>query len=483
VAALVSACAVGPQYVRPAVDTPDAYKESAGMEGWTVAHPVDQVDPGQWWEVFHDPQLSKLEGQVEISNQNVRAAQAQYQRAVAEIAAARAAYLPTVSAGVSAERSAQSANVGTRQSPSTPGVAFDTRPVDERSLSATVSWEADVWGRLRRTTESSVAGAQASAADLADARLSAQVQLAQSYFQLRQVDAQRDLLERTVVAYRKSVELTTNRYAAGVATRADVAQAQSLLKTTQAQAIDVGIQRALLEHAIALLVGTAPSTFSIGASPLAADVPAIPELGVPSQLLERRPDIAAAERRVVAANAQIGVAEAAFFPSLLLSATAGFGATNMEKWLAAPSLFWSIGPALAGTLFDGGARQAQVAEARADYQQNVAQYRQSVLLGFQEVEDDLAQLRLLAQEADAEDAALQAAKETLSVVTNQYKAGTASYLDVVTAQTATLAAERNVISILGNRMSTSALLIGALGGGWSDGLNRGVPGLSPARPR
>jgi len=304
-----------------------------------------------------------------------------------------------------------------------------------------------------------------SAGDLESARLSYQAELAQDYLQLRTSDAQKQLLDATVAAYEQSLQLTQNRYASGVAAEADVVQAETQLKTAQAQAIDVGVQRAQLEHAIALLIGQPASSFSLPAAPLTATPPPIP-VGVPSELLERRPDIAAAERRVAAANAQIGVAEAAYYPSLTLSASSGFETSSLTQWLTAPSHFWSVGPSISQTVFDGGLRRAQTDYARAGYDASVATYRQTVLAAFQAVEDNLAALRILEQEAQVQDEAVQKAQQSVTLTTNQYKAGIVSYLNVITAQTTALSSETTAVQVRGRRMTAAVLLIQALGGGW-----------------
>ncbi|HMG58820.1 MAG TPA: efflux transporter outer membrane subunit, partial [Burkholderiales bacterium] len=377
VVSALAGCAVGPDYKRPEVEITSAYKEAGE---WKVAQPQDDLDRGKWWGVFGDPQLDALVGQVEVSNQNVLVAEAQFRRALALVASSRAAYFPTLDADASVVRS---------RSPT--GVIGGTtagRIITNRSASLNSGWEADLWGRLRRAVESNEAGAQASAADLAAARLSAQAELASSYFQLRILDAQKQLLQDTVAAFQKSLDLTKNRYDAGVAAKVDLVQAETQLKSTQAQAIDTGVQRAQLEHAIAVLIGKAPAEFSIAAAPLAAAMPRVPT-GLPSELLERRPDVAAAERRVAAANAQIGVAKAAYFPSLTLSASYGSRSADASQWFTMPSRFWSIGPALAQSIFDAGLRRAQTEQAIAGYDATVAEYRQAVLAGFQEVEDNL----------------------------------------------------------------------------------------------
>jgi NodT family efflux transporter outer membrane factor (OMF) lipoprotein len=456
--ALLAACTVGPNYVRPAADTPAAFKE---MEGWKTAQPRDQELRGKWWETYNDPLLNELEERVSISNQNLAQTAAQFRQARALVQAARAGYLPTVSANASATRSQSPAGfIGQSQNLNSLG------PSTSYSLSLGAVWEADLWGRVRRTVESDEAGAQASAADLEALRLSVQAQLAQNYFQLRALDAQKQLFDDTIVAYQRSLTLTQNQYAAGVAAKADVIQAQTQLKTTQAQAVDVGVQRAQLEHAIALLIGKPPSTFSLAVAPLTALPPATP-VGIPSSLLERRPDIAAAERRMAAANAQIGVAEAAYYPSLTLSASGGFQSSSFSNWLTAPSRFWSLGPALAQTLFDGGLRRAQTDQAIAAYDANVAAYRQIVLTGFQGVEDNLAALRILEAEAAIQDEAVQYSRQSVTLTINQYKAGIVSFLNVVTVQATALANERTAVDVLNRRLAASVLLITALGGGWN----------------
>ena len=432
---------VGPDYVRPTVITPDAYKEN---DGWKVAQPKDDVIRGSWWEMFGDPQLNALAAQVSVSNQNLAAAEAQYREARALVQEARAAYFPTATIGIGANRSSSSTTTGT--GPASPRVT-----VPDYSLALDVSWEIDVWGRIRRSVESNQANAQASAADLESARLSAQAALAQDYFQLRELDAQKQLLTETVAAFEKSLELTRGLYAQGVDSEVDVVQAETQLKTTQAQLISVGVQRAQLEHAIAVLIGKPASDFSIPATPLAGTPPEIP-FGVPSELLERRPDIAASERLVAAANAQIGVAEAAFYPTVTLNTSLGF---------------WSVGGSISETVFDGGLRRAQTDFARAGYDAAVANYRQTVLTAFQGVEDNLAALRILEQEATAQNEAVTAAGRSVFLTLNQYQAGTVSYLNVITVQTIALTDELTAIQILGQRMTAAVLLVQALGGGWN----------------
>lgn len=458
--ALLAACTVGPNYVRPTADTPAAFKE---MEGWKTAQPRDRELRGKWWETFNDPLLNNLEEQIGVSNQNLTQAAAQFRQARALVQSARAGFLPTVSGGASVTRGQSSSNLGIQNQTF---VQSSRSPSTSYSLSLDAVWEADLWGRVRRTVESNEAGAQASAADLEALRLSIQAELAQNYFQLRALDAQKQLFDDTIAAYQRSLTLTQNQYTAGVVAKVDVIQAQTQLKTTQAQALDIGVQRAQLEHAIALLIGKPASTYSLAVAPLTASPPALP-VGIPSSLLERRPDIAAAERRMAAANAQIGVAEAAYYPSLTLSATAGFQSSSFSNWLTAPSRFWSLGPALAQTLFDGGLRRAQTDQAIAAYDANVAGYRQTVLTGFKEVEDNLVALRILEEEAAIQDEAVQNARQSVALTTNQYKAGIVSYLNVVTVQATALANERTAVDVLNRRLAASVLLIKALGGGWN----------------
>ncbi|WP_442782080.1 efflux transporter outer membrane subunit [Collimonas fungivorans] len=454
-ALLLSACAVGPDYVRPATVAPAAFKE---MKDWKTATPQDQELHGKWWEIYQDPQLNALVEQVNISNQNLAQAEAQFRQAKALVDSARSSYFPTVSANVSATRS------GGRSSSSSLSTGGSVNTTDALGLSA--SWEPDLWGRIGRTVEANQASAQASAADLQVARLSAQSTLAQNYLQLRVLDLQQGLLNDTVAAYQKSLQLTQNQYAVGVVARSDVIQAQTQLKGAQAQALDNGVSRSQLEHAIALLTGQAASTFSLAPAPLVAVLPTIP-VGVPSTLLERRPDVSAAERLAAAANAQIGVAKAAYFPNLTLSASGGFQSNSFSNWLTVPNRIWSLGPALAATLFDGGARRAQSDQAIAAYDASVAVYKQAVLTSFQEVEDNLAALRILEQEAAVQAETVQFAHHALELIMNQYKAGTVNYTSVVTAQATAFNADLSALNIQNRRFAASVLLIKALGGGWN----------------
>jgi NodT family efflux transporter outer membrane factor (OMF) lipoprotein len=449
---LFGACTAGPKYLRPDVATPSAYKEAGD---WKIAQPRDTVKRGKWWEIFSDAQLNALVEQIDISNQNVRIAEARFQQARALVQSARAGLFPSVTGRGTVTRSG---------SPS--GATRASGPTTAYELSIDAGWEVDLWGRVRNAVDSNVAGAQASAADLEAVRLSAQAELALDYFQLRVLDGQRRLLEDSVAAFQKSLDLTRNRYTAGVAGKVDVVLAETQLKSTQAQAIDIGVQRAQLEHAIAILIGKPPAELALAPIPLNLAMPAVP-LGLPSELLERRPDIAAAERRVAAANAQVGVAKSAFFPALTLSASAGFQNSSLAQWLTVPSRFWAVGPAIAQSIFDAGLRRALTAQAIAVYDANVAAYRQTVLDGFQEVEDNLAALHILEQEARVQADAVEAARQSVGLTLNQYKAGTVSYLNVVAVQTVQLTNERTAASILGRRLTAAVTLVKALGGGWS----------------
>jgi NodT family efflux transporter outer membrane factor (OMF) lipoprotein len=457
-AVLLAACTVGPDYVRPAVETPAAFKEQGN---WKPAEPRELEARGKWWEMYRDPLLSSLQEEVSVSNQNLAKAEAQYRQALALAQAARAGYFPVVNVAVSDTRSRASAT--TVAQPSATPVSRGV--VTNHNLPFQASWVPDIWGNISRAVEAGDASVQASAGDLAAARLSAQAALAQSYFALRALDAQLSLLEETVAAYDKSFKLVQNQYAAGIVAKADVFQATTQINTARAQALDLGVQRAQLEHAIALLVGKPPSALSIPRAPLATALPPIPA-AVPSTLLERRPDIAAAERRMAQANAQIGVAKAAFFPALTLSASTGYQSSTMADWLTLPSRFWSLGPAIALNLFDGGLRRAQTAQAIAAYDANVAAYRQTVLAAFQQVEDNLAVLRILEEEAQVQGEAVKSAEQALALALNQYKAGTVSYLNVVVVQAIALSNQRAAVDLQSRRAAASVQLIAALGGGW-----------------
>lgn len=453
IAVLLAGCAtVGPEYVRPDVPVPLAFKESAG---WKWATPADAAPRGSWWQAFGDPELDALIARASLGNRNVQAAEARYRQAFALVAAARAARIPAVTGDAALSRGAKAGSAGNGSSVSTSASAL-----------AGLSWEVDLWGRIRRAIENAESAAQASAADLGAMRLSLQATLAQSYLQLCANDAQRRLLDDTVAAYERALTITRNRYQAGVAQKSDVTQAEAQLQTARAQIADLAIQRAQLEHAIAVLIGLPPAQFSLssrGALPRLPDIPT----AVPASLLERRPDIAAAERRAAAANAQIGVAEAALYPSLTLGASAGLAGSALADLVNLPHRVWSVGPALAATLFDNGALRAQTAQAQANYDTTVATYRQTVLTAFQEVEDNLAALAALRAEWQANRAAEQAAAETLRITQEQYKAGTVSYLNVVIAQNTYLAARRGVLDVQGRQLTASVNLMSALGGGWT----------------
>jgi NodT family efflux transporter outer membrane factor (OMF) lipoprotein len=455
----LGACAVGPTYHRPAPILSAAFKESP-PDGWKSAEPNEAVPRGAWWEVYHDAELNQLEVQVSISNQNVIAALARYRQARDAVRIARSSLVPTVSAtpAVTVSRSSGStsrAGVGN----SAPGTFVDyTLPVD-------VSYQADLWGSIRRSVVASTDTAQASAALLENARLAYQAQLAELYFDLHGLDGDRDLLERTVAAYEQSLQLTQDRFDVGVASGADVAQAQAQLQTARAQLIDIGAARAQYEHAIAILIGKAPADVGLPVLVLSSPPPAIPT-DLPSTLLERRPDITAAERTVAAANEQIGIARAALFPVLALAASGGLESTSLAQWITLPSRFWTIGPQLAVSLFDGGKRRAQVDLTAAAYDETAATYRQTVLTALQQVEDQLAALRTLEQEAQVQAAAVTAAEQSVNISTEQYRAGTTDYLQVISTQTVAFQSERTAIDILTRRLTASVLLIQALGGGW-----------------
>lgn len=451
---LLCACAVGPDYVRPAVETPLAYKET---KDWKIAAPKEDAPRGSWWAVYKDPVLDDLESKVAVSNQNLRAAEAAYRQAHALAEEANAALFPTVTATPSATRSG---DAGT-------GVAKNTFHVN-----AAANWELDVWGRIRRTVEASEANAAASAADLAAAKLSAEAELAGDYFQLRTQDELKRLLDETVENYKETLKITHNQYKSGVVAETDVASAETQLETTRAQAINVGVARAQLEHAIAVLIGKAPSEFSIAPAPLNTMAVVTPA-GVPSTLLERRPDIAAVERRMMAANAQIGVAVAAYYPAVTLSASAGLASSTLDNLLKTSSGVWSFGPGLAETLFDAGARQSAVEAARAAYDESVANYRQTVLAAFAGVEDQLATLRILEQQAAVQEKAVKAAQKAERLVLNQYKSGIVPYSSVIVAENLALANEQTALTLRQNRLNASVQLIKALGGGYSEDRGQG----------
>lgn len=444
-----SACMVGPKYRRPSIPAPSAYKEALPA-GWQEAQPNDQALRGKWWTVYNDPRLDALEDHVSISNQNVLAAEAQFREAKAAVRIARAGQFPTVTTSPSATRFGTGAASATG--------SLYTIPID-------FSYQIDVWGSIRRSVAANSAFAQASAAQLENARLLYQAELAADYFQIQGLDAARLLLDATVKSYSRYVQLTQDRFTGGVASMGDVAQAQTQLETARAQLTDLGVQRAQFEHAIAVLTGKPPSDLSIPALPNQSPPP-VSRVSIPSALVERRPDVAVAERQVAAANEQIGIAKAAFFPSLTFGASAGLQNSVIGDLLTWPSRFWSVGPQLIGTLFDTGKRHAQVKLTEAAYDATVANYRQTVLTAFQQVEDSLAELRILSEEAEITDRAVKAAQKSLDISTAQYRGGVTNYLQVITSQTILLQNQRAAVDILTRRMAASVSLIQALGGGW-----------------
>ena len=443
-------CTVGPKYVKPSVPTTPAYKEDTPAsfkesEQWQPAHPGDQATRGNWWEIFSDPELNKLEEQIADSNQDLKVAEARFREARAAIRFNRAAQFPTISTSPSASYVKNS-----DFSPSFPS-KIQEASTGSFVLPFDLSYEVDLWGRVRRSVAAAREEAQATAADYETAKLSLEAELALDYFELRSADAQKQLLDDTVKAYTDNLHLTLSRFKGGVAPKADVAQAQTQLDTTRVQDTDVTVQRAQFEHAIAILIGKPPADFSLAAVPLNYQPPSIP-IGLPSDLLQRRPDIAAAERRVAEANQQIGIARAAYFPTVTLGGTAGFAGTQGSNWFSWPSGFWAVGPALAQTLFDAGRRRATSESARANYDATVATYRQTSLTAFQEVEDNVAALRILENEGQQQKQAIASSAESLQLFTNRYKGGVDTYLQVITAQTIELANERNDIDIQRRRL-------------------------------
>jgi len=465
---------VGPKYHPPSIETPAAYKELThadfkNTDGWKVAQPKDDTLRGKWWEMFNDPQLNALEEKVNISNQNIAAAAASFLAARALVKEARSQLFPMAttnpaitvqrpSATLSSGGSSLGSGTGTNSKSSTSTFTDYTLPFD-------ATWQPDLFGRVLNTVRSAAYGAQASAADLENTRLTVQADVAADYFQLRGQDALKELLDSTVFAFQQSLDLTRVLYDTGIDSEEAVTQAETQLEATKAQDEALGIQRAQFEHAIAMLTGQPASTFSVPIQPLKSSPPAIP-FGVPSQLLERRPDIAAAERLVAQANAQIGIARAAYFPTVTLSVTAGLESTSFANWFTWPSRFFSAGPAAAETLFDAGLRRATVLQFRAQYDETVANYRQAVLTAFQQVEDNLASLRFLSVEIQHQDAAVKSAERNLALATDRYKLGIDPYLNVITAQTSLLSNQETAVNLRIQQMTASSGLIGALGGGW-----------------
>jgi len=447
-------CAVGPKYRTPTVPAPPAYKE---MGNWKTAQPSDQNLGGDWWEIFQDPQLNALEQEINVSNQNLKVAVAQYQEARAALRYARADYYPTLSAGPSASREKYSDN---RPASSGQGQTFN-----DFIFPVSFSYQANAWGHVSKNVESYREQAQASAADLAVVNLTMHASLAVAYFAARTLDAEEKLLRDTVAQYEQALLLNEERYKGGLASEVEVEQARTILETTRAQLVDVGVARAQYEHAAAALVGKPPADFSLPPLPLTTPPPPIP-VGVPSELLERRPDIAAAERQVASANAQVGLAKSAYYPLVNILGSGGFESGSITTLLQGPSALWSIGASVMTTVFDGGRRHAANDEAKAAYDSTVASYRQAVLTAFQQVEDNLAALRVLEQEAGVQSTAVQSAQRSLNLSNTRYEGGVTSYLEVITAQNAALSDEVTAVNILGRRMASAVLLIEALGGGW-----------------
>jgi NodT family efflux transporter outer membrane factor (OMF) lipoprotein len=471
--ALLGACSTLPPYQRPSAVVPAQYAGAA--PGWTKAAPADAAPRGPWWTVFNDPVLNQLEARIDVSNQTVLKAVAMVQQARSMVDYQRAGFFPTVTAGVAQDRSRTSQNLAY--------TARAGKTVPDYSVGVTASWEPDLFGRVRDAVTGARADAEASEADLEGVRLSMSADLAADYFALRSLDTQKKLLDDSVTAYAAALKLLQQQLDNGAIDASAVAQATTQLEATRTQDTDIDVSRAQMQHAIATLIGEPASSFTLPPNGSLAAPPAIP-IGVPSQLLERRPDIAAAERRVASANARIGVAHAAFFPDLMLSASAGLESTFFAPWLSAPSLFWSLGSQLVGTLFDGGQRSATLHGANAQYDGTVADYRQSVLVAFQQVEDNLSALHALADEADSQQRATTAADLSLRLTTNRYNAGAVSYLDVVTAQTIDLTNQRIADQIAARRLESSVLLLKALGGTWEDrSLDTATTATNNATPR
>lgn len=449
----LTGCAVGPDYVRPQLDVPVAYSEPAA--GWKHAHPSDGQLDTIWWTAYGDETLNELMSRIELDNQNLKAAEARYRQAQALLRVSTASLFPTLNASASTGRAQSAGNSGTQRA-----------PTNQYNFSLNAAWDIDLWGNVRRSIEAQTANVQVSEAQLAALRLSTQTTLLQTYIALRVSDAQQKLMTETVDAYTRSLEMTQNRYQAGIITRADVAQAQTQLESARTRLINLEIDRVQSKNALALLVGKAPSQISIEQmDTLPLKLPDVP-VAIGSEWLERRPDIAASERRVAAANAEIGVAQAAFYPSLTLSASGGYQANHWSDWFDVPGRVWSLGAGLAQMIFDGGRRSALKDSAVAAYDATVADYKQTVLIAFQEVENQLTALRVLDDEWRSQQAALSASRDTETLILNQYKAGTTTYLNVVIAQTARLTAENNAIQLRGRQLAASVALINALGGGW-----------------
>ena len=471
---ILAGCTVGPDYRRPDAAAPVAFKELAG---WKLGQPADAIDKGAWWAVYHDKELDRLERMVAVSNQNLKSFEAQYRNAVALVAEARSSYFPIIGLTGGATRSGSGFSSGrTSSTSSTSGrTSSGSGTATQYNLSGTVNWDLDVWGRIRRQVESSTAAVQVSAADLANATLSAQATLAADYFNLRAEDSLARLLSETVANYRRALQITQNQYRSGTISSIDVVTAQAQLQSTEAQLAGVGVQRQQFEHAIAVLTGHSPAELTIKPGSLATQVPVVPA-GLPSALLERRPDVAAAERLMQQQNALIGVQKAAFYPTISLSALAEYAGSPLTRLLNASNRFWSLGVSGSETLFDGGLRSATVEAARATYEGSVATYRQTVLTAFQQVEDALSNLRILERQAKAEAIAITSTRRALEATINAYRAGTIPYTSVITEQTLLLADQQTALGIQQSRLVASVALIQALGGGWTRAdLPRKVP--------
>jgi len=461
---LLAGCLLSPKYHVPSTETPAAYKELTPAEfktteGWKVAQPREDVLRGNWWEIFNDPQLNELEEKVDVSNQTIVAAAENYFAARALVVEARSQLFPTVTTSPALTRERLSATLN-------PGGGNTASPTfTDYLLPFDLTWQPDFFGRIRETVRSAEYGAQASAADLEETRLTLQVDVAADYFQLRGQDALKELLDSTVIAFQQSLDLTRALFETGIGAEEAVAQAETQLEATKAQDTALGIERAQFEHAIAMLIGQPASTFSIPYEPLKASPPAIP-FGFPSQLLERRPDVAAAERLVAQANAQIGIARAAYFPTVTLSAAAGFETVMFASWFTWPSRFFSVGPTVAETIFDAGLRRATVEQFKAQYEETVADYRQTVLTAFQQVEDNLATLRILSEEIEQQSAAVRSAQRANELALERYKLGLDPYLDVIITQTTLLSNQEIAVSLRIDQMTASSELIDSLGGGW-----------------
>jgi NodT family efflux transporter outer membrane factor (OMF) lipoprotein len=484
---VLAGCMVGPDYQRPDAPATSAFKELAG---WKISQPADATDRGEWWAVYHDPELDRLERMVEVSNQTVKSFEAQYRAAVALVAEARAGLFPTVgvTAGVTRSGGGGGGSSSARSSSaltttgSTAGFSSSRSSITNYSATGNVTWDLDVWGRIRRQVESDSAGAQVSAADLANAKLSAQATLATDYFNLRAEDALERLLAETVANDRRALDIVQNQYRSGTISNIDVVTAQAQLESTQAQLAGVGVQRQQFEHAIAVLTGHPPSDLTIAPATLAANVPILPP-GLPSSLLERRPDIASAERTMQQQNALIGVQTAAFYPDISLSVLLDYAGSPLGQLFNASNRFWSLAASGSETLFDGGLRTATVAAARANYENSVALYRQTVLTAFQQVEDALSNLRILENQARAEAIAVRATQRAVDLTLNTYRAGTVPYTSVITEQGLLLSDQQAALTIQQNRLLASVALIQALGGGWStEDLPRKIKTKNPLLP-